>query len=31
MESVEEVIDAAIEYRRLVTSGAHLRAAPLTA
>ena len=31
METVDEVIDAAIEYRRLVASGAHLRAAaPLT-
>lgn len=31
METVDEVIDAAIEYRRLVVSGAHLRAAaPLT-
>lgn len=31
METVDEVIDAAIEYRRLVASGGHLRAsAPLT-
>ena len=31
METVDEVIDAAIEYRRLVASGTHLRApAPLT-
>jgi flagellar protein FlbD len=30
LESVEEVIDAAIEYRRLVATGGHLSAAPLT-
>ena len=30
LESVEEVIDAAIEYRRLVATGGHLAAAPLT-
>lgn len=30
LESVEEVVDAAIEYRRLVATGGHLAAAPLT-
>ena len=31
LESVEEVVDAAIEYRRLVATGGHLSAAsPLT-
>ncbi len=31
METVEEVVDAAIEYRRLVTSGGHIAQVPLTA
>jgi flagellar protein FlbD len=31
METVEEVVDAAIEYRRLVSSGGHLARIPLTA
>jgi flagellar protein FlbD len=31
MESVEEVIDAAIEYRRLVARGGHLTVAPTSA
>lgn len=30
LESVEEVIDAAIEYRRLVVTGGHLAAAAST-
>lgn len=31
METVDEVIDAAIEYRRLVASGGHLARVPLPA